>query len=242
MQLQHVLLPLKTCLLAKTIISTISPISGLVVSISVSYTPPLGAELGPNQYRAASGPVNVTCTAVGGTGPVIYQWSSTCRDCPFQTATSSYVTRAAVHSGDTGTHTCRVTRGSITGSANINFNVVGKCSCMYNFNFCMPLVRKKSVLENIIGEQLIIHWLSVKQVLVYIFSGVRQLLTFKSQDYYKTMKLLFPLTLRVIFVSALSVALTQWRRILGHWLDQVELLSLLVVSLQLPTHNLGNSE
>ena len=98
----------------------------------VTYNPPPGFIPGPNEYRAASGPVTVTCTAVGGgTGPVSYQWSSTCRNCPFKTNSSSNsVTRAAVHSGDTG-FTCMATRGSITGTASINFNVVGKCSCMY---------------------------------------------------------------------------------------------------------------
>ena len=108
-------------------------ISELHVSINVSYIPPRGAELEPNEYRAASGPVTVTCTAVGGTGPVSYQWASTCRDCPFLTARSSSVYRAAVHSGDTGTHTCTATRGSTTGSASINFSVVGKCNCMYKY-------------------------------------------------------------------------------------------------------------
>ena len=94
----------------------------------MSYEPPPDAELGPNQYRAASGPVNVTCTAVGGTGPVSYQWSSTCRNCPFQTATSNSVTRAAVHSGDTGNHTCTATSGPINESETISFNIVGKPS------------------------------------------------------------------------------------------------------------------
>ena len=100
-------------------------ISALQVSINVSYIPPPGVELGPNQYRAASGPVTVTCMAVG---PVSYQWSSTCRDCPFQTATSSSVSRTTVHSGDTGIYTCTATRGLISGSKTISFNVVGKPS------------------------------------------------------------------------------------------------------------------
>ena len=91
----------------------------------MSYEPPPDAELGPNQYRAASGPVTVTCMPAG---PVSYQWSSTCRNCPFQTANSGSITRAAVHSGDTGDHTCTATSGSISGSETISFNVVGKPS------------------------------------------------------------------------------------------------------------------
>ena len=102
-------------------------ISELFVDISVSYTPPPGFIPGPNEYRAASGPVTVTCTAVGGTGPVSYQWTSNCRDCSFQTETSSSVHRAAVHSGDTGIHTCTATTASDThGNRSISFNVVGK--------------------------------------------------------------------------------------------------------------------
>ena len=98
----------------------------LSVDISVFYNPPPGFTPGPNEYRAASGPVTVTCAAVGGTGPVSYQWSSTCRDCPFLTSTSSSIHQAAVHSGDTGTHTCTATSGSIRGNKSISFNIVGK--------------------------------------------------------------------------------------------------------------------
>ena len=103
----------------------ISLLPGLAVSVTVSYIPPPDAELGPNQYRAASGPVTVTCTAVG---PVSYQWSSTCRNCPFKTANSNSVTLSTVHSGDTGIHTCTATSGSIRESETISFYVVGKPS------------------------------------------------------------------------------------------------------------------
>ena len=99
------------------------------MTISVDYTLPDGFTGGPTEYRAASGPVTVTCKATGqGTGAVSYQWSSTCRNCPFKSATSSSIRRAAVHSGDTGTHTCVATRNGISASASIEFNVVGKRS------------------------------------------------------------------------------------------------------------------
>ena len=108
-------------------ISNLSPIGDLTIRISVDYDPPADFNPGPNEYRAASGPVAVTCTATGtGTGPVSYRWSSTCRSCPFQTATTSSIFRAAVHSGDTGTHTCVATRGGSTASASIAFRVVGE--------------------------------------------------------------------------------------------------------------------
>ena len=100
----------------------------LAVKLSVSYTPPPGTELGPTEYRAASGPVNVTCLVEGSTGTLSYQWSSTCRDCPFRYTTSNSIWRAAVHSGDTGTHTCLANSSEIKGRASISFIVVGKYS------------------------------------------------------------------------------------------------------------------
>ena len=95
----------------------------------MDYTPPPRFYPGPNEYRAASGPVEVICRAMGGSGEgsVSYQWSSTCRACSFRTDTRRVVYRAAVHSGDTGIHTCTARRGEEFGSASIEFNVVGKC-------------------------------------------------------------------------------------------------------------------
>ena len=102
--------------------------SELSVNITISYTPPPGVVLGPNEYRAASGPVNVTCTAFGGTGTINYQWSSTCRDCPFNSLTSHSIRRGAVHSSDTGIHTCMATAvdSDIVGIASINITVIGE--------------------------------------------------------------------------------------------------------------------
>ena len=105
---------------------TIYSISELYVNISVSYNPPPGVQLDPNEYRAASGPVVVTCTAIGNTGNINYQWSSDCRGCPFQTSTSKKITRPAVNSGDTGTHTCNATTAQSVGSASIKFTVKGE--------------------------------------------------------------------------------------------------------------------
>ena len=107
---------------------------GLTVNITVSYLPPPGIALGPNEYRAASGPVNVNCIAVGGSGAVRFQWSSTCRSCPFQSAASQTISRAAVHSGDTGIHTCTAVDGTgNSGNGSITFNIVG----MFNTTICL---------------------------------------------------------------------------------------------------------
>ena len=97
------------------------------------YNPPADfIRLNPSEYRAASGRVDVTCSVQGATGTVSYQWSSTCRHCPFQStnkpqSTRSVLYRAALHSGDTGTHTCTVNDGSgSAGTASFVMNVVGK--------------------------------------------------------------------------------------------------------------------
>ena len=114
----------------------------LDVEISVSYTPPPGFTPGLNEYRAASGPVVVTCTATGGSGSGDYQyvWTSTCsRGCDFQTTSTgvtSVITRTTVHSGDIGTHTCTASRGENSASDSIVFNVVGECIVSFD---CMCL-------------------------------------------------------------------------------------------------------
>ena len=100
--------------------------SELFVAISVSYTPPPDVELGSNEYRAASGPVIVSCIVTGGTGNISYQWTSDCRGCPFNNAASMSIEREAVHSGDTGNHTCMATTAEVEGNANITFTVRGE--------------------------------------------------------------------------------------------------------------------
>ena len=93
----------------------------------MEYSPPDDFTPGPNEYRAGSGPVTVICKCTGPeTGTVGCQWSSTCRNCPFQSSTSCSIRRAAVHSGDTGTHTCVGTQNRATASACLDFHVVGE--------------------------------------------------------------------------------------------------------------------
>ena len=115
------------------IMTTLVSPAALTVNISVSYTPPPGFIPGDStEYKAASGPVIVTCTASegAGSGDYVYVWTSTCSSgCDFQmtsTGRTSVITRPAVHSGDTGTHTCTATRGGESASASIMFNVVGE--------------------------------------------------------------------------------------------------------------------
>ena len=109
-------------------ITLLSLLPALDVTITVNYTSPPGSDLGTDEYRAASGPVTVTCNS-GGADNVTYLWSSTCRNCLFNNSAEQNIFRAAVHSGDNGTHTCTVTMKSnetVVGNASINFNIVGK--------------------------------------------------------------------------------------------------------------------
>ena len=91
----------------------------------MSYNPPTDFVRHLNEYRAASGPVIVTCTAIGGT-EISYQWSSTCSGCDFKSARLETIERRAVHSGDTGTHTCTATAAEGVGNASIYFKVTGE--------------------------------------------------------------------------------------------------------------------
>ena len=105
----------------------------LDVSINVAYNPPNDSTWlrQNNEYRAASGPLVATCREQGTSGAVTFHWSSTCRDCPFQStkpeSTNSVIRRRALHSGDTGTHTCTVNDNQgRAGIASIVMNIKGK--------------------------------------------------------------------------------------------------------------------
>ena len=122
----------------------------LAVEISVDRTDPPGfTPENTTDYRAASGPQIVTCTATGGSGSRDYQyvWTSTCSSCSFKTSSTgatSVISRTAVHSGDIGTHTCTASRGGDSASASIVFNVVGEwllmhltvCAYLLSFFMC----------------------------------------------------------------------------------------------------------
>ena len=112
--------------------SLLLPPDPLTVSITVDRTDPPGfTPENPTDYRAASGPQIVTCTAKGGSGSgdYDYEWTSTCSRCDFQrtsTGVTSVIDRTAVHSRDIGTHTCTASRGGDSASDSIVFNVVGE--------------------------------------------------------------------------------------------------------------------
>ena len=106
------------------------PPDPLTVSITVDRTDPPGfTPENLTDYRAASGPQVVTCTATGGSGSgdYDYKWTSTCsRGCAFKNKTKSVISRTAVHSGDVGTHTCTATRDGETAMDSVVFNIVGE--------------------------------------------------------------------------------------------------------------------
>ena len=108
---------------------------GLTVNITVNGTPPPGfTPRGPNEYRAASGPYNFTCTATGGAGSgnYMYMWTSSSSGSAFETSATSVISRLALHSGDSGIHTCTATRGGgQSGSNSINVTIVGEYYCWF---------------------------------------------------------------------------------------------------------------
>ena len=103
---------------------------GLTVTIDVDYTRPPDFVGGPNDYRAASR-LFLTCQVTGGgSGPVTYNWTSTCSTgCFINSGTfqNQVVGRTVLQSVDSGIYTCMASRGSDTGSATIEINVVGEC-------------------------------------------------------------------------------------------------------------------
>ena len=105
--------------------------AGLNVTIDVDYTPPPDFVGGPNDYRAAS-TLHFTCQVTGGSGTILYLWTSTCTGCFInsQTMQNQMVGRTTLQSVDSGTHTCMATRGGLTGSDTIEMNVIGMCSDM----------------------------------------------------------------------------------------------------------------
>ena len=108
------------------------PVPAVEIIVTRRVDPPGFIRGGPNEFRAASGPQEFTCTATGGagSGDYDYVWTSTCsRSCAFQrtsTGTTSVITRGTLHSGDIGTHTCTASRGGESGSDSITLNVVGE--------------------------------------------------------------------------------------------------------------------
>ena len=58
-----------------------------------------------------------------------YLWTSNCTGCfiTSQTFQNQAVGRTTLQSVDSSTYTCMATRGSDTGSATIEINVVGEC-------------------------------------------------------------------------------------------------------------------
>ena len=100
----------------------------LAVTFDVDYTPPADFVGGPNDYRAASR-LTITCQATGGSGTVTYLWTSTCTGCFInsQTFQNQVIGRSSLLSVDSDTYTCMATRGSDTGNATIEINVVGEC-------------------------------------------------------------------------------------------------------------------
>ena len=77
--------------------------------------------------------MTLTCQVEGEVGSEMYQWTSTCTgpvsNCFVPGKTDKTISRTTLHSTDSGTHSCTVTRttpGEQTGTATIEMNVVGE--------------------------------------------------------------------------------------------------------------------
>ncbi len=102
----------------------------LTVRIDYAYTSPADfVQPTVNDFRAASGPVILTCELVeGATGTVTYQWTSTCGNCFAKNrATQSVIGDFLRVDRDQGTHTCTATDsdGGETGSASFVMRIIG---------------------------------------------------------------------------------------------------------------------
>lgn len=80
-------------------------------------------------YQAGSS-VTLTCQAYGGSPPLTYVWNSTCGNCFVLEEMTQSVTRSALHSRDSGIHTCSVVDYvGHSGLAIIQMTVSGKVVC-----------------------------------------------------------------------------------------------------------------
>ncbi len=99
------------------------------VFIDVVYTPPADFDQPTvNDYRASSGPVTLTCDVTEPTGPLTYEWTSTCGNCFVRGQTSQTVTGTFLRiDRDQGTHTCTATDSDSgrTGSASFVMRIIG---------------------------------------------------------------------------------------------------------------------
>ncbi len=100
----------------------------LTVTIDVDYTSPADFDQPTvNDFRAASGPVTLTCQVEGATGDVTYQWTSTCGNCFVSGTTQSVTGNFLRVDVDQATHNCTATDSDSgeTGSASFVMRIIG---------------------------------------------------------------------------------------------------------------------
>ena len=97
------------------------------MTIEVTYNPPFDFTLpSPPYYRPASS-VTLTCRAHHASGPVSYQWSSTCSSCFASSSTAQTISVTILRSNSAGVHTCTATDGGgNTGSNSTEMRLIGK--------------------------------------------------------------------------------------------------------------------
>lgn len=93
-----------------------------VLRVNISSSP-----VGESGVYQAGSSVTLTCQAYGGSLPLTYVWNSTCENCFVIEVIMQSVTRSALHSRDSGIHTCSVVDYvGHTGFAVIQMTVSGR--------------------------------------------------------------------------------------------------------------------
>ena len=117
-------------------------LSVLKVTIEVTYNPPFDFTLpSPPYYRPASS-VTLTCRAHHASGPIYYQWSSTCSNC-FANSTDQTISETILNSDSAGVHTCNATDSDgNTGENSTEMRLIGKLAgyTFSNKTITLPLL------------------------------------------------------------------------------------------------------
>lgn len=110
------------------------------VTIAIDYTPPPDAALAPNEYRAASGPLILTCLFQSANGTVTYTWDTT-----LGRISDNISRRTILPAVDSRVHTCTATdtETGVSGTASIPVNIVGKHFQWVCHWFCMLYITIK---------------------------------------------------------------------------------------------------
>ena len=101
---------------------------GINVRISVNYMPDSDAMLGPNEYRAGSGPVTLTCHVEGVPTQenISYRWTTEDHNWQWDAQVPQIIYRPFLRINHAGIQTCHPTVDNATYDAVIEIKIVGR--------------------------------------------------------------------------------------------------------------------